>query len=218
MTFFVENAWPNTKTENNVTGILTVKKDSPKSVTTASCIAAMPGKCDEDNRPTISILVVEKYGCTALLPLYSPSLSDLFHFPLILTKKWFWIWDVDLFPLAFVVFLPAEGDIVPLKLLALSLSCTLGFLSVCFSLCFSLTLMTKCLWAGTVGQRFVQDTVLRITVRLYLPSEACFLQIEGDSRLKISQTALETQCCHSIFFRCIASAFEVCLATSWYNF
>lgn len=87
MTFFVENAWPNTKAENNVTGILTVKKDSPKSVTTASCIAAMPGKCDEDNRPTISILVVEKYGCTALLPLYSPSLSDLFHFPLILTKK-----------------------------------------------------------------------------------------------------------------------------------
>ncbi len=121
MTFFVENAWPNTKAENNVTGILTVKKDSPKSVTTASCIAAMPGKCDEDNRPTISILVVEKYGCTALLPLYSPSLSDLFHFPLILTKKLFWIWDVDLFPLAFVVFLPAEGDIVPLKLLALSL-------------------------------------------------------------------------------------------------
>lgn len=73
MTFFVENVWPNTKAENNVTGILTVKKDSPKSVTTASCMAAMPVKCAADNGPTIYFIVVEKYGCTALLPLYSPS-------------------------------------------------------------------------------------------------------------------------------------------------
>lgn len=73
MTFFVENAWPNTKAENNATGILTVKRDSNKSVTTASCIAAMPGKCAADNGTTFSVLVVEKYGCTALLPLYSPS-------------------------------------------------------------------------------------------------------------------------------------------------